>query len=126
MTERFDAEHQEALEELMELLKNMPKQHITMLNMPRYAQAVQSINKIVAYVKSDCPDAEVEVFFDELTGTSLCLKIIADEFNVYKIKDFCKAIEPANTMCVVPRNDETVEIGFTYEGAQVPVPPTEQ
>lgn len=110
----------EALEELMEILKKMPKHHLAVLNTPRYAQAVESIKKIIAYVKSDCPDAKVEVFFDELTGTSLCLKIIADEFNVYKIKDFCESIEPANTMCVVPRLDCTVEIGFTYEGAQIP------
>ena len=123
MSNELFNDNQEALDELMEILKRMPKQHITMLNMPRYAQAVQSIKKIVAYVKNDCPEAEVEVFFDELTGTSLCLKIIADEFNVYKIKDFCKAIEPANTMCVVPRLDCTVEIGFTYEGAQIPVSP---
>lgn len=118
---QFDAEQQEAVDELVELLKNIPEQRITMLNMPRYAQAVQSIIKIVKYIKSDCPDAEAEVFFDELTGTSLCLKIIADEFNVYKIKDFCKAIEPANTMCVIPRIDSTVEIGFTYEEAQIPI-----
>ena len=124
MDEILDADHQAALDDLMELLKKMPKQHITMLNLPRYAQAVLSINKIVSFVKNDCPDASAEIYFDELTGTCLCLKIIADEFNVYKIKDFCKAIEPANTMCVIPRLDETVEIGFTYEDTQIPAPPT--
>lgn len=114
-----------ALEELMDILKKMPKQHITMLNLPRYSRAMQSIKKIVAYVKSDCPDADVEIYFDELTGSTLCLRIIADEFNIYKIKDFCKAIEPANTMSVVPRLDSMVEIGFTYDDAKIPVPPVE-
>lgn len=116
-------EEERALDELMEILSKMPTKHLTILNMPRYAQALESVKKIVAYVKSDCPEAEVEVFFDELTGTSLCLKIIADEFNVYKIKDFCKAVEPANTMCVIPRLDETVEIGFTYEDTKLPLNP---
>ena len=121
--EQFDAEYQEALDELMDLLRDMPKQHITMLNTPRYAQAMWSISKIVAYVKSDCPDAKAKIYFDELTGTCLCLNIIADELNVYKIKDFCDAIESASTMCVVPRLDSTVEIGFTYEGTKIPLPP---
>ena len=116
-------EYEEALESLMDLLRSMPSQKLTMLHMPKYSQAVRSIASIVNYVKKDCPDAVAEVYFDELTGTSLCLKIIADELNVYKIRDFCKAIEPANTMCVIPRLDSTVEIGFTYEGVQVPVPP---
>lgn len=120
----LDPEANAALESLMDLLRNkMPKEYITMLNMPRYSEAMQSISKIVAYVKDDCPDADVEVSFDALTGTSLCLKIIADEFNVYKIKEFCEVLKPANTMCVIPRLDSTVEIGFTYEDAKIPMPP---
>ena len=115
--------NEDFLEWLSEVLQNKPKQYMTMLNIPRYAQAAESIKKIVTFVKKDCPDAEIKVYFDELTGTSLCLKIIADEFNVYKIKDFCEAIEPANTMDVIPRLDEKLEIGFTYEQAKMPMPP---
>ena len=119
----FDHETNAALNELMSLLGNIPKSTVTMLNMPRYMQAVISINKIVKFIKADCPDAEVTVEFDGLTETCLCLRIIADEFNVYKIGEFCKAIEPADTMDVIPRLDEKLEIGFTYKQVKFPIPP---
>jgi beta-lactamase class D len=121
--EMLTPEHKEALDELMSLLKKMPKEHVTMLNLPRYAQALNSINKIVNYVKGDCPDAEVKVFFDEITGTCLCLEIIADELNIYKIQEFCEAIAPASTFSVTPRLDYMVEIGVTYEEAKLPMKP---
>ena len=120
------SEEHDAVDELLELLKNIPKNRVTMLNLPRYSKAIQSIKSIVKYVKDDCPDAEVNVYFDELTGTSLCLTIIADELNVYRVKEFCAAIESASTMCVIPRLDSCVEIGFTFEDAQVPVKPDQQ
>ena len=119
----FAPETDAALNELMSLLGNIPKNTVTMLNMPRYMQAVISIDKIVKFIKGDCPDAEVTIEFDGLTGTCLCLRIIADEFNVYKIGEFCKAIEPADTMDVIPRIDEKLEIGFTYKQVKMPVPP---
>lgn len=121
--EFLDNEYEEAIEELLETLGNIPKQSITMLSMPRYVEAVKSISKIIKFVKEDCPDAQIKVDFDELTGSSLLLTIIADEFNIYKIKDFCAAIAPANTMSIIPRLDEKLEIGFSYEGVKVPAPP---
>ena len=120
----FDYETDAALNELMSLLGNIPNNSVTMLNIPRYMQAVISIEKIVKFIKADCPDAEVTVEFDGLTGTCLCLRIIANEFNVYKIGEFCKAIEPADTMDVIPRLDEKLEIGFTYKQVKFPIPPT--
>lgn len=123
--ENFEDENIDAAESLIEFLKESTAQRMTMLNAPRYSQAVRSIAQIVRFVKEDCPDAKVEIAFDDLTGTSLCLTIIADELNIYKIKDFCVAIECADTMCVIPRLDSTIEIGFTYEGAQIPVKPAD-
>jgi hypothetical protein len=120
----FDPETDTALNELMSLLGNIPKNTVTMLNMPRYMQAIVSVDKIVKLIKDDCPSAKITVEFDELTGTSLCLRIIADEFNVYRIGEFCKAIESADTMDVIPRLDEKLEIGFTYKQVKFPVPPT--
>lgn len=117
-------EYEAALEELLGILGNIPKASVTMLNIPRYMQAIISIDKIVKFIKDDCPDAEITVEFDGFTGTCLCLRIIADELNVYKISEFCNAIEPANTMDVIPRLDEKLEIGFTYEQVKIPVPPT--
>ena len=119
----FDPEADGALEELMGLLKKIPKNTVTMLNVPKYTEAIRSVNQIVKFIKSDCPDAEITVEFDGLTGTCLCLRIIADELNVYDISEFCKAIEPASTMDVIPRLDERIEIGFTYKQVKIPVPP---
>ena len=124
--ESKNEEYEAAVSELLDLLGKIPNTNVTMLNMPRYMQAMISIDKIVKFVKDDCPDAEVTVEFDGLTGTCLCLRIIADELNVYKISDFCKAIEPANTMDVVPRLDEKLEIGFTYKQVKVAVPPNKE
>ena len=114
------------LEDLMGLLSNMPKKYVTMMNLPRYAQAIQSIKRIVEYVKKDCPDADAKVYFDELTNMTLCLKIIADEFNVYDIEAFSKAISLASTMCVIPRTDAKLEIGFTYGDTKIRIPVEDQ
>ncbi len=119
----FDPETDAALNELMGLLGKIPQNTVTMLNIPRYGEAIRSANRIIKFVKADCPDAEVTLEFDGLTGTTLCLRIIADELNVYKTDEFCKAIEPANTMYVIPRLDEKIEIGFTYKQVKIPVPP---
>lgn len=125
MREEYTSEEYEAaVDELLGVLGRIPKESVTMLNMPRYMQAVISINKIVKFIKDDCPDAVITVEFDGITGTCLCLRIIADELNIYKINEFCKAIEPANTMDVIPRLDEKLEIGFTYKQVKVPVPPS--
>lgn len=120
---KFEQGTDAALNELMEILRKIPKNKITTLNMPQYKQALISIDKITKFIKKDCPDAEITVDFDELTETSLCLRIVAGELNVYKIDEFCKAIEPASTMNVIPRLDEKLEIGFTYEKVCIPAPP---
>lgn len=121
--EYINEEYEAAVDGLLEILGNIPKTSVTMLNMPRYTQAIISIEKIVKFIKADCPDADVTVEFDGLTGTTLCLRIIAEELNVYKVNAFCKAIEPANTMDIIPRLDEKLEIGFTYKHVKIPVPP---
>ena len=124
MNEEYtNKEYEAAIEGLLEILGNIPKTSVTMLDMPRYMQAIISIEKIVKFIKVDCPDAEIKVEFDGLTGTTLCLRVIADELNIYKVNEFCKAIEPASTMDVIPRLDEKLEIGFTYRQVKVPVPP---
>lgn len=120
----FNPETDEALNELMSLLGRIPKNAVTMLNVPRYTEAVRSICQIVKFVKVDFPDAEATVEFDGLTGTSLLLTIVTDGVNVYKIKEFCDAVSVASTMDIVPLSDEKVQIGFTYEKIKVAVPPT--
>lgn len=109
-----------ALEELMDLLRKLPKNVLLMADPKRYAEAVKSANGIVKAVMEDYPDAEIELDFDSLTGSSLLLKIVADGASIYDIKAFCQSIAPANTMSIEPRTDGKVEIGFTYQGVRKP------
>ncbi len=46
--ELLSEDAEKALEELSKLYQKMPKERMTIPNMPRYAQAVESIKKIVA------------------------------------------------------------------------------
>lgn len=120
----FNPDTDEMLEELMALLGGIPKNTVTMLNIPKYADAIRSITQIVKFIKEDFPDAEADVAFDELTGTTLILTMITEGVNIYAIKDFCSALSVASTMDIVPLNDGKVQIGFTYRQAKVAVPPT--
>lgn len=124
MEENFELspEMDDALEELMDLLRKLPKNVLLMADPKRYAEAVKSANVIVSFVKEDYPSAEVRMDFDELTGSSLLLTIVTSGANFYDIQDFCKAIAPANTMDIEPRSDGKIEIGFTYEDVRKAVP----
>jgi hypothetical protein len=124
--ELADDENLGEIDALIELLREkMPKQWITVLNIPRYLEAMNSVESIVRIVKEDCPNAEVRVYFDELIGTALCLSIVADVVNVYHLGAFCRAVAPATTMEVIPRIDERLEMGFTYQGVKFPLAPAE-
>lgn len=119
----FDQETDAALDELMEMLGKIPKNTVTMLNVPIYKEAVRSANQIVKMIKEDYPDAEVTLEFDGLTGTSLLLTVVSDGANIYAVKDFCSALSAASTMDIVPLNDGKAQIGFTYRKVKIPVPP---
>lgn len=119
----FNSETDEALSELLGIFGNIPKNVVTMLNVPGYVKAMRSITQIVKFVKVDFPDADVTVSFDDLTGTSLLLTIVTDGVNIYKIKEFCDAISVASTMDIVPLSGEKVQVGFTYEKIKMAVPP---
>lgn len=123
--DEFNSETDEALNELLGILGNIPKNVVTMLNVPGYVKAIRSITQIVKFVKVDFPDAEATVEFDGLTGTSLLLTIVTDGVNVYKIKEFCDAVSVASTMDIVPLSDEKVQVGFTYEKIKIAVSPTQ-
>ena len=119
----FNPENDEMLDELMALLGNIPKNTVTRLNIPKYADAIRSITQIVKFVKEDFPEAETSIDFDELTGRTLILTIITEGVNIYAIKDFCEALSVASTMDIVPLNDGKVQVGFTYRKVKVAVPP---
>ena len=119
-------ESEDAIDQLLDLIGNIPQNVVTMLNIPKYAEAVRSISKIVKFVKEDFPDAKASVEFDGLTGTTLILTIITDGMNVCAVKDFCEALSVASTMDVVPLDDGKVQIGFTYRKIKVAVPPVSE
>lgn len=122
----FNPETDEMLDELLTLLGNIPKNTVTMLNIPKYSHAIHSISQIVKFVKEDFPEAEASICFDGLTGTTLILTIVTEGMNIYAVKDFCKALSVASTMDVVPLDNGKVQIGFAYRNAKIPVPPTRQ
>lgn len=119
----FNPENDEILDELMALLGSIPKDTVTMLDIPKYADAIRSVMQIVKFVKEDFPDAEVDLEFDALTGTTLLLTIITEGVNIYSIEEFCRALSVASTMDIVPLEDGKVQIGFTYRKIKVAVPP---
>lgn len=119
----FNPDTDEMLQELMSLLGSIPKNTVTMLDIPKYADAIRSITQIIKFVKEDFPEAEANIAFDELTGTTLILTIVTEGVNVYAVKDFCSALSVASTMDIVPLNDGKVQIGFAYRKVKIPVPP---
>ena len=113
--EYLDEEAMEAFDALMEQLRNLPENIPLRINKPRYTRALSSINRIINYVKSDYPEAETEVSFDELFGTMLNLRIITDDICIRDIRGFCRAIEAADNMGINARIDGTFEIDFGYQ-----------
>ena len=113
--DELDETTEACLESIKYLLDKLPKQYMMTVNQERWLAAVKSIGEVVRLVKNDEPDAEIRLDYDELTGTSLCLFILANELGVDDVDDFCKAIQPANTMSVVPRIDGRIEFGLAYD-----------
>lgn len=123
--QEFDQAFEESmLDDLRGILSKLPKNTVTMLNMPKYTEAMRSVMQIIKFVRKDFPDAEVDLKFDEWTGTTLILTIVAEGMNIYAVKEFCEAISVASTMDVVPLDDGKIQIGFTYRKMKVAVPPS--
>lgn len=121
--EDMDVEESPILEDLMERLRSLPERMILILNMPKYERALRAIETISGFVLDVSPDAKITADFDKLTGTSLCLTIIADELSINKMQPFCAALHFTDTMSVVPLTDGNIEIGFTFEDIRLPAPP---
>ena len=109
-------------DKLVELLKTIPKERITAVNPVQYAKANESIERIVDFVIEENPDARFEIGFDELTGTSMFLRVSLEYLDVSKLQEFIKAIAPADTMSVC-KYDNAIQIAFTYRDVQYPVKP---
>lgn len=110
---------------LMELLKDTPTHRLTVLNKPRYLEAMDSVGRIVSYIREDCPDAEIKISFDDFTGTTMILEIIVPILNVYNVKEFFKMAEPANAMDVFAKIDSNIVVNFAYNDVRLIAPPIE-
>ena len=123
MSEDEIEEYYEAtLDSMLETIRNLPQEKVTILNVPRYAEVMQAIEEIISMVKAYDPETEFDVHFDPLLGTSLMLMIKTDEFNIYKMKDFCKFASAADIMEIYPTTNGKLHIGFTFGGVQIFVP----
>lgn len=122
--EDMDLDEDPILEDLMEKLRRIPRNTMLVLNLPKYAEAQKAIVSLKEIAIRDYPDAEFEVEFDNLTGTSLCFRIRAFGLNVYDTEKFSSAVSIADTIDIVPLSDEEVEIGFTFRKIRIPAPPT--
>lgn len=110
---------------LMELLKDAPTQRLTVLNKPRYLEVMDSVRRIVSYIREDCSDAEIKISFDDFTGTTMILEIIVPILNVYNVKEFFKMAEPANAMDVFAKIDSNIVVNFAYNDVRLIAPPIE-
>lgn len=125
--EELDDNDMSGVDELVDYLKkHLPKDRILMLNMPRYMEAVKSVNKVLNIIRRETPEAKQEVKFDNLTGSSLCATFETDMLNIYNMKEFNDAIKCATTLAFEPLANGNLYIGLTYENAMVPVPPSDE
>ena len=64
---KFNPDNDEMLDELITLLGSIPKNTVTMLNIPKHSDAIRSITQIVKFVKEDFPE-EYDKLKKLLTG----------------------------------------------------------
>ena len=114
------------VEHLLDLIRSLPQNVPLMINMPRYVETLKAVAIIRRVAIQECPDAECEMEYDGLTGTSLCFRVKVDEFGVDDTSKFAEALEIADTMDVIPLADGRVKLGFTFERVRVPMPPPRQ
>lgn len=113
------------LDELIEIYDElMPDRVCLMKNPDRYPDVMDAVSEIKRIAKACDKGAKIEITHDDLTGTSLCMDIVADLFTVDAIKEFCNALKKADGFEANPRTDGKIQIGVIFEDAWMPVPPT--
>lgn len=111
---------------LDEYLRLMPKTVYLMRNPNRYPEVEKAAREIADMALACDGDAKIEMVPDELTGSSLCLRITADLFSIDMIDKFCDALKVANTFESNALLNGKVQIGITFEDAWLPAPPSEE
>lgn len=108
---------------LDEYVKLMPETSYLMKNPDRYPTVEKAAREIADMALTCDADAQIEIRPDELTGSSLCLRITADLFTIDMIDKFCESLKVANTFEAGALMDGRVFVAMTFEDAWIPAPP---
>ena len=100
---------------LINKLREIPQEYVTVINLPRYAEVVASIKQIVKFIQESAGYCDVQVEIDNIVGTSMTVVISTDLVSVSEISDFCKSLETATTFEITPISGNIFSIGLTYE-----------
>ncbi len=103
--------------------ENMPQNVILVKNHKRYDEVKQAIQDIADFVWDTDESAQINVNPDDLTGSSICVEIIASLVVIDMIDKFCNALRKANNFEVYPREDGNIGLGIVFEGVYDPAPP---
>lgn len=103
--------------------EHMPETVYLMKNKDRYP-AIEKAAKEIAEMAQACDeDADIKIYPDELTGTTLCLDITSTLFTIDCLDKFCKALKMATTFEACPLTNGKLSVGITFQNAWVPAPP---
>ena len=108
---------------LAKLEELLPETAVFVKNKERYDEAQQAIREISDFVWQTDKNAKINVFPDELIGSSLCVEIIASLVVIEMVDKFCDALRKADNFEIYPREDGNIALGLVFEDAWVPAPP---
>ena len=125
MEEQFEMDEEQEdspiLDALCELLNRLPKNYVLILNVQRYFEVLGVINDIVSSLNRLTPeDLSIDLRFDGLTGTSLCLEIKDYTLEVSNRPLFAEALKKVSTFGIDAQIDGMVVLGFTFEDVRFP------
>ncbi len=103
--------------------EHMPQNVILVKNHKRYDEVKQAIQDIADFVWDTDDNAKINVNPDDLTGSSICVEIIASLVVIDMIDKFCGALSKANNFEVYPREDGNIGLGIVFEGVFDAAPP---
>ena len=112
-------------EEMLNLIRrwmdNCPKPTVWFGHPINYPRAMRSVERILEVIHKESPEAEHEIVFDELMGTSLCLKVKAWTYSFCGCQDFAEAISLADSVDIDASSEGEVWLYFGFRKARVPV-----
>lgn len=102
---------------------HMPHNVVLIKNKQRYDETKQAIQDIADFVWATDDNAIINVNPDGLTGSSICVEIIACLVVIDMIDKFCEALRKANNFEAYPRDDGSIGLGIVFEGVFDAAPP---